>query len=551
MGLKTDTTTARLSELEGASDDASRFVDICIIIRRRKTGENLLEVGGRWDRVDRKYVGEAKKAHVVLVNESQVELALALKEWLERRAAGDDREIMHFAGVKRGGGKTHWFVVACAVVSVALPGAVIWAVSPTHSRRDEVERILRSQIPKALGWWFWRGQPEFRFTFLTGSIMRLLSGEMPESVKQGGAEVIFINEAQDQERKVYSLGLPAIRNNDERPTGIMFLAANPPQRVKGEWVIDLVDKIKGGEIHGKYFDVDPHKNVSVEQRGLDKVEAAVVAVDPNAARADISGQWLPVGERAFPMWRAKQKVIEGLDLPPLVGELPDLGLTDVTPHMLQRVGIIRSSNRTYQFVIASDFQGRPHMASVAGRLFKRPDGKLLYYIENEFIARGDELDLSDEIQGSGIFSPANAIIVGDASGAWQAGKDRKHEIASYKTLQAERWTVIAPADKKRAESQHAANPPVDRSLSQMYVVMRESRLLIHPRCTWLIKALEKCPLKRDGARPVIPATGGFSHICDCVRYFVARFEEKTFVAPVPTSKVPFTTASKAKGIRIL
>lgn len=550
MDLKNAPTGTRLSELEGASDEATRFADVCIAIRRRSTGEDLFSVGGKWDRVERKYVGKADRKHVILINESQLELAEALKSWLGKRIRGEDREIIQFAGVKRGGGKTHWFVIAMAVVGVALPGAVIWNVNPTHSRRDEVERIFRAQIPRRLGWWFWRGQPDYRFTWLTGSVIRLLSGEMPESVKQGGAEVLFINEAQDQERKVFSLGLPAIRNTDERPAGLLCIAANPPQRVKGEWVIEVVERLKDGRIDGKYFDVDPKMNVSVEQRALDKIETAVMEVDPQAARADIGGQWLPVGERAYPMWRSRPKKIEGMELPALVGEVPELGFKDVTSELLQTVGIYRTSNRTYSDVLAADFQGRPHMAALAGRLYKRPDGKLVYCINQEFIARGDELDLSDEIQSSGIYTPDTAIIVGDASGAWQSGKDRKRSIASYLALGNERWRVIAPTDKKRTESEYAANPPVDRSLSQMYVVMRESRILVHPRCIWLIEALEKCPLKRDGARPVIPAKGGFSHITDCLRYFVARFEEKSSSAP-PVGKIPVVKVNRPTGIRTL
>lgn len=469
--MKNVPTQTRLSELEGASDEASRYVDICLTVRRRETGENLLTVGGRWDRQERKYVGPAKRHHVVFANESQVELVQALKEWLTKRIKGEDREIIQFAGVKRGGGKTHWFVIALAIIAIALPGAVTWAVSPTHTRRDEIERIFKSQIPRRLGWWFWNGQPSFRFTYLTGSILRLLSGEIPETVKQGGAEMIFVNEAQDQEIKVFSLGLPAVRNAEERPAGLLTIASNPPQRVRGEWVITVVEKIKDGRIDGKYFDVDPEKNHSVEQRALDKIETAICEVDPQAGKADISGQWLPVGERAYPMFRAFRKTIEGLDLPPLVGELPELGYVDVTWEMLQRVGIYRSSQRTYSDVLAADFQGRPHMAAIGGRIFRRSiDQKLLYLISQEFIARGDELDLSDEIQDSKIYTPDTSIIVGDASGAWQAGKDRRREIASFKTLQAQRWTVIPPTDKKRVESEHAANPSVDRSLSQMYVV---------------------------------------------------------------------------------
>lgn len=529
-------TNLRLSELEGFSDD--QYVDVCLVFRRRLTGEKLLEVGGRWDRINRCYVGEARRRHVVLVNEAQLDLCAALRSYLEKRLRGLDREVLQFAGVKRGGGKTHWFVLALAAIAIALPGAVTWAVSPTHQKRDEIDRILRSQLPPALGWWIWKGQPDFRFTYITGSILRLLSGEIPETVKQGGFEAALINEAQDQARSVYSMAQPGVRNVEGRPAGILFIAANPPLRVRGEWVNELAEKLMAGEVDGRYFDVKPEDNASIEQAAQDKASRNVEAIDPRAAMTDLGGQWLPVGDRAFPLWRSREKDYEGASiglppglvrLPSLVGHLPDLGYTDITVQALREIGIYRSSDRApYEWVIIADFQGRPHMAATVGKVFRGPDGKRHYWIAEEVIVKGDEHDLSDALEEAG-YSPDTAAIVGDASGDWQSGKDRRRRLPSWDVLKSHRWLLVGPRDKIREGSKHPSNPPVDRSLTEVYVVMRESRLLVDPGCTWAITALEKCPLKKDGQRVVIPSTGDFSHVCDTVRYFIHRFEPKSKV----------------------
>jgi hypothetical protein len=501
-------------------------VDLQLVLKRRSTGDVIFSVGGRWDRVDNKYVGNAERSHTVLINEAQMAGALCLKAWLEKRLSGQDREILHLYGVKRGGGKSHMAMIALAVIAVAIPGAVTWAVNPSHSRRDEIERIFRGQIPKWLGWWLYRSQPEFRFTWINGSALRLISGEIPETVRQGGAEAVLLNELQDMDRRVFSLGLPATRNAEGRPAGLMIIAANPPTRARGEFIVEIVEKIQGGQIEGKYLDFDPKLNASVEQRALDKIANAIEQIDPSAARADLSGLWLPVGERAYPMWRAKTKIIDEEIRQGLVGELPELGYTDVTNELLKKVGCYRSSGRVWVSAVTADFQGRPHMAALSSRIYRGPDGKLFYYVRHEFIAKGNEADLSDEIQDRSDVTPDNAVIIGDASGAWQSGKDRRNAPPSFDALKANRWTVIPPTDKKRDDSTFAKNPPVDLSLGEVYMVMRESRLLVHPDCKWLIEALEKCPLKREGVRPVIPAKGGYSHITDCLRYLIARFEAK-------------------------
>jgi hypothetical protein len=519
--------TPKLSELDELSSDEGRLVNLSLAVKRRSTGERILLVGGMWDRVSRQYVGPAKRSHVVYVNEAQVEPARALAAWLKRRVKGEPREVLHFLGVKRGGGKSHWCVAATIIAMVALSGALCWAVSPTHARRDELERIFRSLLPRRFGWWLWKGQPDYRFSLVNGSALRLLSGEIPDSVRQGGAEVVFLNELQDMDRRVFSLGLPAVRNVEGRPAGIMLIAANPPTRARGEHVNELAQKIMAREVEGGlYFDVDPRLNTALERGALDQVEGLVEAIDPTVARADLSGEWLPVGDRAYPMWRSRDRVVEGQMRRSLVGELPDLGYRDVTSEVLKKTGALRSGGRYYTDVLACDFQGRPHMAAVGARIYRRPDGQLLYYVRHTFIVQGQEIDLSDEIQESGLYNPDTAAMVGDASGEWQSGRHGKRDLPSFEAMRSYRWAIFPPREKILAESKHPSNPPVERSLGEMYAVMRDDRLFVHPSCAWLIEALEKCPLQREGAKPRIPGRGGYSHVTDCVRYLVHRFEPK-------------------------
>jgi transcriptional regulator with AAA-type ATPase domain len=115
---------------------------VCLAFRRRDTGEVLLEVGGRWDRIKKLFVGEAEKRHVFWVNDSQIETVLAFREWLHARLSRQDRKIILFTGGKRRGGKTVILTMLLVALCIALPEINTWAVSATIDKREEIERAM-------------------------------------------------------------------------------------------------------------------------------------------------------------------------------------------------------------------------------------------------------------------------------------------------------------------------------------------------------------------------------------------------------------------------
>lgn len=522
MGSNIQRKDEDLSELLERIDESKRYVDLCLRFRRRKTGSLLLEVGGRWDRLHRTYTDDApERCHTVYVNENQVAIVEQFANWLEKFIADLPRESMLLTGGNRRGGKSYITVACIVAVAIAKPGAICWMVAPTIAKREELERYAKEQT---LQDWRRYHVRDCRFTISNGSTIQSITGDTYDALKRGKATAILLNEPQDVTVDVATHGLPAIIDEG----GLVLFAGNPPRRAKGEWFRVLRQKVVDGEYVGdaSFFEVPADQNEEIDQRARGVIGRVLRDLDPRAAKADDEGLWIPVGDVAYEMWRAKKRVIEGVTYPGLVGILPDLGYTDITVQALRDAGVYRSSQRApYEYAIGADFQGRPHMAALACKVFKGPDGKRLYYFLREFIAKGNEHDLSDEIQEAGL-NPDNAVIVGDASGDWQASKDRRRQLPSWDALKFDRWTVIPPREKIRPESKHASNPPVDISIGQMYVVMRESRVLVHPDCKWLIESLEKCPVKREGARLIIPSKGGYSHITDCARYLVHRFEPK-------------------------
>lgn len=496
-------------------------------------------MGGRWDRIDRQFVDGDFRVEVYEVNESQVEIVRAVADWLRRRLGGEDRPIVYFGGGARGGGKTDVFVALAAAILVAIPGAEAWVVNPNLDKRAEVERIFRRVVPRT---WaqnprVWPSKiPECRFRLLTGSSLKNLSGEVPDSVKRGGTEVIFLNEAQEQRKKVFSLGLPAIRDTG----GVMLVAANPPQShfPAGEWVLWLKNGIESRRVDGRYFEVEPSLNVNIHQQTLPKIAAALEVVDPEAATADAAGEWRPLGERAYPKFRPHDlRTLDGTVLAGMVREPPDLG--DITAEALRRAGIYPS----YPLVAGGDFQGRPHQAAIVLRVFGgRPDGKNVYWVVDEMIVEGTERHLSAEAYDRG-YRPETLCWIPDASGEWQDARHTGRET-SFDILRGDRWNLFPPTEVQRPDSTHAANPRVERRLSLMYQVMDEGRFFVAPNCVWLVEALEKCPLgaaRYGGKKPY----GKYAHACDAVGYPIWRLEPK----PAQLGHVPSKGAMKSVEIK--
>jgi hypothetical protein len=296
--------------------------------------------------------------------------------------------------------------------------------------------------------------------------------------------------------------------------GISLLTSNPPRRQVGEWVLHLKTAIENKRIRGaKFFPFAPDGNERVDQGARERIAEIVRTLDPKAAQADDEGAWLPVGDRAYPKWDPRT-IEEG----GLVGPPPTEG--NVTGEALKKAGIYKQG---MLYVCGGDFQGRPHQAGVVLQVFKREDGKYLYWVVDEMIVEGTERQLSAEAFDRG-YKPETMVWIPDATGEFQDAKHTKRET-SFDILKADRWLVYPPNEIKRPESIAAANPRVERRLAMMWQLMDERRFFIAPACEWLIEAFEKCPLgnaKYGGKKPY----GKYSHATDAGSYPCWRLEEK-------------------------
>src|SRR5579872_677818 len=187
---------ALLCELEETLGAQSRFLDLCLVFRHKKTRKELLRVGGRWDRTLKRFTDEDPAdltARVVLVNENQVATVERFREWLAARLSGGPRKRLLITGGGRRGGKSFIITALCCAACLAIPGALTWYVSPTLKRRDELERYTKRHTPHS-----WRSYSarEMTFRFANDSQIVNITGDDAEDLKRGEADLIVYNEPQ-------------------------------------------------------------------------------------------------------------------------------------------------------------------------------------------------------------------------------------------------------------------------------------------------------------------------------------------------------------------
>ena len=501
--------TRQLEELDQATSAVGRYIDLCLVLRREKTKETLLWAGGRWDRIDQRFIdAEPESGQIIDLVESQVPFTRWFATWLADYRDGKPREtslVLNEGG--RRGGKS-FGSLACQIAAlvdvprIELSSTIGWVISESYKKRDELEQWIAEHIPKP---WYrhWRA-PEFRYEFVHGSILRNLSAQDPEDMRQGRVDILLYNEPQQMQGSAIVNGMFGTADKG----GLTILAANPPRLQRGEWVHTLREAIKNKDVDGaECFSFSPKDNPKIDQPARKRVGKLAAIIDPRSSAADDEGLWMPVGDRAYPKWSKK-----------LVEKVPTWGRRDITAQTLERLVYV-----PYSFIAGADFQGRPHQAAAILRVFEGESGPI-YWFCDELIVEGTELHLSDAAYERG-YTPDTLLWIPDASGSFQ---DARHSglTTSFEILRSQLWNVQAPTEIKRPDrSRHPKNPDVDVRLGLVYLLMEQGRLRVDPACKWLIESFRECPLgnNRFGKRRPF---GKHAHITDAASYPLVFLEPK-------------------------
>ena len=510
---------------------------------RTESEEEILYVGGRWDRRLKKWTGEARTARVLRLHRGQEEAGRWLASWFTRYASGNWEGFRRvysalFVGGRRSG-KTHVSLVALLVYAVMNPGSTLWAVSPTQETGDEIDQALLEMIPSD-----WRtrsvrsANKVITFRLANRSRIILRSGARASHLKSGRVDMALLNEAQMQGRPAFTRLRSALDSG-----GLVLAAANPPDQPIGRWVEEHFNGARSGARDAVAFEFDPTFNPWIDMNVLLSLRGEE---DEKTYAREVLGQFVEIGDTAMHAFMPSESVLD----PP-----PDY--LDVTADVTRR-----ELGQAAGYVIGADFQTHPYMVGIAHKFFvdpADPDREPLLWIVDEVLAeKADEDDLLDDLEetdawtragrtagdgyrgwavkadpqagvrGDDATTPVHCAVVMDASGFFQDGAHSKGKTSELK-LRARKWTLLF---KPQRDSDR--NPDrlerVKVTNSRLKAANGKRRMFVAKHCARTIEALKRWEL-RDG----VPwSRSPYAHICDAVSYTAYRFFAKPKSMPMPS-----------------
>lgn len=467
-------TSGLVSEQRAARNDPSkRYVPLRLVIREQvivdadapgavrtqsgqyvAPGDVILDVGGRWDRIEFDYSdddGEHGRVEIS-VHPGQVEAVEWFAGWLEDYISGEWIDDEEFSAIFSGGqraGKTWVGIALCVAFALAVPDAIVWIVCPTEDSFAEIERVLEGPSALLALAWYQRSGNTYRFA--NGSELVFRSGNDPEALKVGGAHLILINECQRMKKKVESICRMRVADYG----GMVLGAANPPDKPIGEWVGDWVAETDSGERRGVHFWFNPYENPFADHRHFDELKRQM---DLRLFETEVLGKFYSVGDVVFYNW---DRLVNERTMRKLASDLGVTELRDIT-----REFTAAREGRAFDRIVGADFQRRP-MASCAMKIFENPlapmreggrdwlDYAIGVIVEEAFV-EGEEEALCaawDDLD----WDPDETLIIADASGKWQFAerdpkmvKKKREEVkgrGSWAVLRREGWRHIRNPDK--------------------------------------------------------------------------------------------------------
>lgn len=468
--------------------------------------ETLLRAGGRWDpnltAPDGKpgdwSPDEAATVVRYRLHRGQEAAARLFAWWLPRYVRGDRTPPRLFDLFLRGGrrgGKTHVAGVFAVLFVVASRRRIVHAMSAINDTAVELQALLCALMPAA---WYGgkvrqrKNQPP-TFVLANGSRILMLSGGAYR--KQGRADLVVMNEMQDGfPRETYDKARAPIADTG----GLVVCAFNPADEADSLWVDELFHAALDGLVPGaRAFYVVARDNPIVDHEALDAMRSNM---DPRAARRELDGEDVPVGDAALHEWSARDHL---LDPPP--------GWPDVTAAFLAERGHAGASG-----FVGMDFQATPYMSGRVFRVYRSPEGLLCPWVVGEVDVEGDEEALHRGLVELGA-DPATWPAVIDASGWWQDGAHHEGRT-SDRVLRALGWRHLL-----RPQAGSDRNPAVKARIRNANRLLRSATgvvlLRVARRCARTAEAFQKLQLVRgEPARK-----SRHAHPIDATTYPLFRF----------------------------
>lgn len=519
------------------------------MLRREKTGETLLYAGGVWDRIERRFVKKTPSTVCVIdLVESQVDYTLWFAEFLRDFREGYPRDISAalVAGDRRAG-KTFdvYFCQWAALFDVPLlpvtgKPAIGWTISKTYKERDELDQLVVTYLPPE--WYRATKAPEHRYDLVHGSVLRNLSADDPDSLKQGAVDWLLYNEGQKMPARAVVNGLYGTADR----AGLCMIACNKPSAsdTRGEWLFDLREAISDEQVARsmgkkveplgiKFFGFSSKDNPKVDQPARRRVGRLAAVIDPSQAEADDA-------DSALDWKRPGDKACWEFDKHRHLHAVPDVSpsMPEITNRVIKAAGFYDGE---WAAAGGVDFQDRPHIVSSLWRCFGDP-GRPIFWASGEFAGekRWTEEEYLDEFEARfPALNKHNLAWVGDASGSWQdsahSGKRTSFQVWKEKPYS---YLILPPQDPKSDEpGARARNPFVDDQLQLVNELLRTDRLFIDPNaCPWLAECFRQAVTKKvEGRRKIVQDR--FAHALASALYVLWRLANaKRFREPGMTPR---------------
>jgi len=558
---------------EAEQADSERYVDIAIRLivsdvdttgtwprYLPETDEELIEVGGRWDRQRRCWSGEARATVDIRVPRGSDQEAPAryLAEWFRLYAEGPRGKHWTAAKLERGfrrvytimlvggrrAGKSLLAIAALRMFAVAFPGAIAWAISPTSDRNEEVLAELRAGLARV---WYRpeRSKTDKALTFVlaNGSRIRCVSGYKPAALRQGRCDLALYNEAQDMSRA----GWRRLRGAIADRGGMVLLACNPPDAEIGRWIESVYDLARAEKIEAAAYDFTAQGNPFADFDVLRSM--ALEEDDPKEYEREVLGKFVPIGNVAYHAWSDAESVLN---------EVP-ANWVDVTREVTRT-----TFGREFTTLVGMDFQRTPHMVAIPRRYYRSAafPGDVFEVITDEIVvADANEDDLVDSLEarrpeilegrwepsgraiGAG-YDPALTAIVMDASGFFQDGAHNTGKT-SDETLKRRGWRWLY-----RPQRESDRNPDIVERKKVTNARLKNAagkrRLFVLSHCVRTIRAMRSLELVNG----VPKKRSDFAHICDAVDYPTFRL----FARPGPArrqityDRIQLPRANEVRGL---
>lgn len=532
-------TETQLSELEAAYSDDKSSQDLCLIFLQKSSKRTLLTVGGRWltPPGEEPHWQEPPppdiKAVIIAVNDNQVPTVEAFARHLRARIEGTPRKPFLITGGNRRGGKS-WIVTALALAAaIAIPGAIVWMVSPILDKREELERYLKGH---AAAGWLKPTVREFKFTLPHGSVIKNITGEDDEALKRGEADLVVYNEPQLMSIGVLVYGAPAVIDQG----GLVLFAGNPAQKKKGVWFTRLWKAVESGKYpHAEVYWLDKKDNPDIDRQTDRQMGELLALVSPSAARADDEGLFLEPGN--FPY---AEHFDERRNSCP---SFPDL-VHPITGEVVRLRGQYDKRDR----IGGVDFQanyGNAGVEVVAVGDKTRPT----FYVTSCLVREGDESYFLDD--AFEMWERERMLWIGDPSGAWQDAPHTESGFRgrdSFTKFQARKWKILPPREKQSDRGKFAAHPPVTDNINLVNLLLEEGRLIIcMDKAALVAEALQKCEYGKTSKTEWRPA-GPWAHLTDALRYVLYWLTPRpTRQGVVPNKHDMIAVTLSGQGPRIL